>query len=201
MFLMLPLFNKLKEIQGWLDYEEADLLICSVLKACMELKPPHNIVEVGSYHGKSTVLLGSVVKAFSPTSKVYAIDPHEGVVSAINQGVQSLPPSLYMFKMNIANAGLSEIIELIKDCSFNVSWEKPISFIFIDGLHDYANVSRDFRHFAKFIRPGGYVAFHDYANHYPGVITFVNEILTTDSFIKIYQAKSLIVLQKKRKAR
>lgn len=195
---MLPLLNKLQGIQGWFDFEEADLLICTVLKACVELPTPHNIVEIGSYHGKSTILLGSVVKSYFPSSKVYAIDPHEGIVGATDQGLQSLSPSLFMFNKNISDAGLSQFIELIKDCSFNVHWRKPITFLFIDGLHDYENVSRDFKHFEKYIISGGYIAFHDYVIYYPGVITFVNELLNTDDYIKICHVKSLIVIQKKK---
>jgi hypothetical protein len=197
MFLLLPLFNRLNNIQGWLDYEEADLLICTALKACIELKAPHNIVEVGSYHGKSTVLLGTVVRSFFSKSKVYAIDPHEGVVGACGHDLQNLPPSLEMFNKNIADAGLNEVVELIKKCSFNVAWNKPISFLFIDGLHDYNNVSRDFSHFAGYVSKGGYIAFHDYISYYPGIITFVDEILKTNNYIKICNIKSLIVLQKK----
>lgn len=196
MFSTLALLNQIKEIEGWLDDKEADLLIATTLKACLELPSLHVLVEIGSYHGKSTVLLGSVVKAYFPAAKVYAIDPHDGTVGAVDQGLQSLPPSLQKFKTNIENAGLGEVIELIQDYSFHVNWDKPISLLFIDGLHDYPNVARDFWHFSGWIRPGGYIAFHDYADYYPGVMAFVDELLVTNSYQKIQQANSLIIVQK-----
>ncbi len=196
MFLVLPLLSKLTTIQGGLDLEEADLLMCAVLKICTQLTLPHNIVEIGSYHGKSTVLIGCVVKEFFSTSKVYAIDPHEGTLWTPENGEVQLAPSLMMFNKNIEDAGLTSIVETIKQCSYNVKWEKPISFLFIDGLHDYENVSRDFHHFVKHMRATSYIAFHDYANYCPGVTRFVNELINIYNYTLVCRAKSLVVLQK-----
>ncbi|MDB5128646.1 glycosyltransferase [Mucilaginibacter sp.] len=196
MLSTLELFKKVKDIMGWLDEAEADLLLSATLKACIELPQPHSIVEVGSFQGKSTVLFGSVVKAYFPSAKVYAIDPHEGVVGDADQVIEELEPTLESFTRNIEQQGLTSQVELIKDYSFNVKWDKPISLLFIDGMHDYMNVSRDFNHFAKWVSPGGYIAFHDYADYFPGVMNFVNETLSTGDYIEIDKAKSLIVVQK-----
>ena len=114
-----------------------------------------------------------------------------------DKGLQPLSLSLGIFKKNIADSELSEVVELVQDYSFNVTWEKPISFLFIDRLHDYINVSRDFNHFAQYIRLGAYIAFHNYADSSPGVITFVKELLDTGTYIETVRAKSLVVLQKK----
>jgi hypothetical protein len=68
--------------------------------------------------------------------------------------------------------------------------------IFIDGLHDYPNVARDFIHFSKWIVEGGYIAFHDYASYYPGVMAFVNELLETGNYRQVELIGSMILLQK-----
>jgi len=196
MLLASNLLNKVKQIEGWLDDQEADLLMSSAIKSGIDLPAPPVIVEIGSYQGKSTVLLGSVMKTYFPQGKVYAIDPHEGVVGAADQGLQATPPTLVRFRQNIENAGLSSVVETIKEFSFNVKWETPISLLFIDGLHDYPNVARDFWHFAGWVKKGGYIAFHDYADYYPGVQAFVNELLGTGAYKKVQQANSLMVVQK-----
>lgn len=194
--LTLPLLHRIKEIEGWFDDQEADLLISTTIKAGVDLPGPNAIVEIGSYHGKSTVVLGNVVKAFFRDIKVYAIDPHDGNVGAIDQAITSLPPSLEIFKRNMVNEGLADVVELIKNFSFNVKWELPISLLFIDGLHDYCNVARDFWHFANYVKPGGYIAFHDYADYYPGVMAFVDELIASESYQQVSLVKSLIVLKK-----
>lgn len=196
MLLVSSLINRVKKIQGWLSEQETDLLIATTIKTCVDFPARQNILEIGSYHGKSTVAIGNVIKSLSPMGKVYAIDPHNGVVGATDQGLQKLTPSLQMFRQNIEAEALGDVVETIRDFSYNVQWDKPVHMMFIDGLHDYPNVARDFSHFAKWIVPGGYVAFHDYADYYPGVVAFVNELTATDAYTKIELAGSLIVIQR-----
>jgi len=88
------------------------------------------------------------------------------------------------------------VVEAIQQLSFEVEWNRPISFVLIDGLHDYANVSRDFHHFDRWVVEGGYVLFHDYADFYPGVKVFVDEILATGRYERVCLAGTLIVARK-----
>lgn len=193
------LIQSIKQIEGWLSDAEANLMINTTIKALHDLPLPHNLVEIGSYHGKSTVLLGTVAKAISPQAKLYAIDPHNGQLGAVDQGLQSFPPSLASFQKNIQTARLSNVVELIQDFSFNITWNKPIALLYIDGLHDYTNVSRDFQQFSAWIQPGAYVIFHDYADYYPGVKRAVEEILQKEEYQRIELVASLMVLQKRKK--
>jgi glycosyltransferase involved in cell wall biosynthesis/predicted O-methyltransferase YrrM len=196
LLMMLPLLESVNKIEGWLADKEADLLMAVTLKACCSLPTPHHIVEIGSYQGKSTVVLGSVAKALFPDARIFAIDPHEGVVGATDQGIQKVPPTLEKFKRNIHVAGLAKNVVLIKDYSFLIDWQDPIVFLFIDGLHDYPNVARDFWKFSPHVVPGGYIAFHDYADYYPGVKALVDEILLSGNFKKVSLVESLMVIQK-----
>ncbi len=190
------LIKRIKEIEGWLTDAEANLLIKLTERACKELPLPWNIVEIGSYHGKSTVLFGSIVKKFFGSTRIYAIDPHDGKLGDADRGLQSFPPSFNKFKKNIEDSGLTEFVEIIKDNSCNIKWDKPVSLLFIDGLHDYANVATDFGHFADWIPSKGYVAFHDYAAYFPGVKKLVDELLGTKSYEKVDSIDSLIILKK-----
>lgn len=190
------LLSKVKKIEGWLSDKEAELLIYITKKVCKDLPSPHSIVEIGSYHGKSSVLFGSVIKKFFADTKVYAIDTHDGKLGAADQGFKSFPPSFDFFKKNIEKEELVEVTEIIKKNSYDVEWRIPVTLLFIDGLHDYLNVSRDFGHFSNWIKPGGYIAFHDYAAYFPGVKAFVDELLQQGRYLKTHNADSLIVLQK-----
>ena len=195
-FSFTDVLDRVDKIEGWLSRKEADLLMAATIKACIEMGTVHAMVEIGSFHGKSTVLIGNVLKNFHSRAKIYAIDPHNGVVGDEDKKIVALDPSLTAFTRNIEREKLNNNVELIQDFSFNVNWEKKISLLFIDGLHDYKNVARDFNHFIDYVKSGGYIAFHDYADYYPGVKTFVDEILYDCNFRKVAVADSLIVLQK-----
>ncbi len=197
LLLTCPILASMRKVEGWLEDEEADLLISATAKALSHLAEPHAIVEIGSYCGRSTIVLGSVARSISPKTRVYAIDPHDGVVGALDQQISVGEPTLHKFKRNISEAGLSNTVEIIQKHSFEVLWDKPISLLLIDGLHDYTNVARDFYHFENRVVPDGYVVFHDYADYYPGVVAFVNEILNSGKYSRLLCVKSLMVVQKR----
>ena len=196
LLLTLPILNQMRAIEGWLDDEEADVLIAMAAKALALHEQPHSIVEVGSYCGRSTVVFGNVIKALSRDAKIYAIDPHDGKVGALDQGITTGAPTLERFKNNIAAANLTNYVEAIQMYPYEVKWDKPIHILFIDGLHDYTNVAKDFFQFERWVLSGGYIAFHDYADYYPGVKSFVNELLQTNYYREAGRAGSLIVLKK-----
>jgi hypothetical protein len=196
LLLSLPILQRMKGIEGWFEEDEGDLLIAATGRAIDSLPAGAAVVEVGSFCGRSTVVLGSVVKSLGAQAIVYAIDPHDGRVGATDQGVQTCRPTLDIFLRNIADNALSRVVESIPKYSTEVEWDKPIALLLIDGLHDYGNVARDFHHFESWILPGGYVAFHDYADYYPGVKAFVDELLASGHFEKLHCIRSLMVLRK-----
>lgn len=188
---------RIREIEGWMRDGEVDLLIDLAWKV-FSGGDEGAVVEVGSYHGKSTVLIGTVAKMLASRMPVYAIDPHEGEVGALDSpvGMRIAPSSLSNFLRNLRDADLLQTVELIQSRSFEVRWSKPIALLFIDGLHDYLNVSRDFRHFDPWVTVGGYVAFHDCEEGFPGVKSFVEEVIVSGRYRKVDQSESLAVLQK-----
>ena len=195
----LSILARIRTIPGWLEDEEADLLIAAAAHALAASPEPEGgptVVEIGSYCGRSTVLLGSVVQAVCPGGRVVAIDPHRGQVGALDQGLEQKAPTLDTLRGHLAAAGLQEIVEVVPKCSFEVDWHGPIRLLLIDGLHDYVNVARDFLRFEAAVVPGGYVAFHDYASYYPGVRAFIDDLLAGGRYEKVQLAKSLMVVRK-----
>jgi predicted O-methyltransferase YrrM len=189
------ILERVERIEGYVSESEASLLMATTALALIE-REPHAVVEIGSYCGRSTVALGSVVKAVWPEARVYAIDPHQGEVTWLGGEVLLEPPTLVKFRRNLAEAGLTNIVETIQKRSFEVVLDRPIGMLFIDGLHDYLNVSRDFAHFEQWVVAGGYVVFDDYAAAFPGVIAFVDEILGSGRYREVLRARKMIVTQK-----
>lgn len=185
----------MRPVWGWFSEEEAGLLLSTVSRALRELPGNCAVVEIGSYLGRSTVLLASAVHDLRPHGQVVAIDPHAGVVS-IAGGLGHGVPTYEAFCANVVAAGLQDTVCAIRQCSTDVSWDQPIGLLFVDGLHDYESVSADFGNFERCIVPGGLVAFHDYAIHWPGVVQFVDELRCGCDYVLVDSAESLVVLQK-----
>jgi predicted O-methyltransferase YrrM len=191
----LPILASMRRVEGWLSDEEADLLIAATARALGEHPGARAIVEVGSYCGRATVVLASVVKAVRPEARVWSIDPHDGKLGAADQLI-AVGPSLEKLKANLAAAGLAGLVEVIRSTAGQVAWSEPIGLLLIDGLHDYTNVARDFYHFEPWLAEGSSVAFHDYASYFPGVVTFVDE-LAASGYHRVDCVDSLIVLQRR----
>ena len=127
-------------IPGWLTPHEGAFLLKA---AGSQHSLPGDVVEIGSYEGKSTIFLahGSV--------HVTAIDPHKGTVSG---GV--LAPTYDNFRKNILRAGVSKKITALITTSKMAAktWKKPIKLLFIDGLHDEAHAREDYALWSPFGR-------------------------------------------------
>ncbi len=182
---MSQIIERAESIEGWFTAHEAALLAETAARAL-----PGNLVEIGSYKGRSTIVLASVVRELSPESRVYAIDPHEGEIEA---GKPSYGSTLVAFCRNLAE--FSEFVVPIVKPSYAVEWKLPIRLLFIDGLHDHASVLRDFWCFADYVDTGGYVAFHDFSRDYLGVVSVVGTAARS-GYVPCAQVDSLMVMCK-----
>jgi len=196
LFMTLPVLERMRRIEGWLEEDEADLLISAAQAACHLEEGQGAIVEIGSFCGRSTVVLASVARTFGKGSRVHAVDPHDGKVGAADQDLKRGPPTIERFRRNIEDAGVADVVDVIQKFSWEVSWNQPIALLFIDGLHDYANVARDFRHFEPWLTEGAYIAFHDYADYYPGVKAFVHELLAESNYEEVQRVRSMMLLRR-----
>lgn len=159
-------------IEGWFSEDEARLLYRSASAAARG--NPWPIVEIGSYKGRSTVVLGFVVRDHCLTTPVVAIDPHAGTLTG-----REVPSTWDTFTKNLEKVGLlGRHVFPIRKAAQDVDWEGPIAFLFLDGLHDAHNVALDYAKYSEFVQVGGLIAFHDYSNpDFPGVRHVVDGLL------------------------
>jgi cephalosporin hydroxylase len=196
-----------ERIKGWFTREEAGVLFDVTVDAVREHGA--EVVEIGSHHGRSTVILGSAVRHSGIPSVVYAIDPHDGFVR--KDGTKE-PPSWGPFLANLRAAelyfaedknDLGGVVSPVRKKSTEVQWYLPLALLFIDGAHDYESVLLDYERFFVWVKIGAYICFHDYANpDFPDVGRFVNERIK-EGEIAIHKAVpwptgSLIVTKKVR---
>jgi MMP 1-O-methyltransferase len=128
-------------------------------------------VEIGTYCGKSTLLLGAA--ALQTASVLYTIDHHHGSeehqpgwefhdASMVDE-VTGLFDTLLTFRRTLDAAGLDDHVVAIVGKSPIVAqaWRSPLQFLFIDGGHSEAAATQDFDGWAKWVTVGGALVIHD----------------------------------------
>jgi predicted O-methyltransferase YrrM len=166
-------------IPGFLGDDEARFL--GVLAACAPADGA--IVEIGSYKGKSTVLLASVAAHYG-LGRVVAIDPHTGP-SVTDPKLAPGASSFEEFVGALRRTKLEEHVEVHRTFSREVAkgWNRPIRLLWIDGDHTYGGTREDFELFSPCLSDGAIVAMHDALHAYEGPIrVFVEQILRSDQF-------------------
>ncbi len=146
-----------EKITGYTTRPELSLLYHGALVT----PDPGIIVEIGSYLGRSTVVLASAV-ADSGRGRVVAVDPHTRAL-----GIPELPEydTKAEFLANLADAGVSEHVELKHTYSVAAAaeWDgEPIRLHFVDGWHSREAVVEDVSHWAQFLTADALVVFDDY---------------------------------------
>jgi predicted O-methyltransferase YrrM len=172
-------WEETRKVPGHLLENEARFL--GLLAACVP--GTGTIVEIGSFKGRSTVMLAKVAAHYG-SGPVVAIDPHN---SPILLDLEANPEaSTYQDFLNSINAaGVSGHVEPHLAYSNDVAstWKRPILVLWIDGDHSYDGVKKDLEGFLPHMEPYGVVAMHDALHVSPGPIRmFVEEILRSDRF-------------------
>ena len=150
------------------------------------------IVEIGSFHGKSTSVLAAACRD-SGKGRVFAIDPHQG---ALFKDMTSTAPSLGFFLANMKRLELMDFVFPIVRAAKDAKIDVPVGHLFIDGLHDFGSVSADIKNATPWVARGGFVSFHDYWPHDMGVIQAVDDMMKRGGFEYVSQVDRLRTVKK-----
>jgi predicted O-methyltransferase YrrM len=152
-------------------------------KLC-SLAEDKTILEVGAEWGRSTVALASVARM------VYSVDCHLGA----DRGGDSLDT----FWKNIQRYKLrTKVIPIVgfgKDIA-PIFKDEFFDLLFLDADHRYESVRDDIGFFVRMVKPGGWIAFHDYGVPHFGVTQAVEEFAAKIGG-KTEVVRSLAVLRK-----
>jgi hypothetical protein len=189
-----PLLEAMRQIEGWLTDEEGEALFVAAREALGRAGAAGRIVEIGSHCGRATYLLAEAARAASTGAAVTAIDRFDGLVGSRDKPLERFPPTRVHFDHMVARHGLEEWIEVLAGDASALPWSGEIDLLIVDGLHDYAAVAADFYAFEAWLGPEARVAFHDYADYYPGVCAFVDELAASGAWEIEIAAASLRIL-------
>ena len=188
-----PVLARMRSVEGWLSDEEADALFAAA-RVAVERNPAARIVELGSYCGRGTTVLGSAAQMLAPSARVYAIDAHDGRLGALDGNLVRVPPSEPKLRATLRRFGLEDVVVPIRAAPCEVAWHEPIDLLVVDALHDYASVAMEFRHYEPSLRADALVAFHDDAPYFPGVQALIAELRRDGRYRDVLQAGTLTVL-------
>jgi len=161
------------------------------------------IVEVGSFKGKSTCWLARGTKR-ARREKVTAVDgftgspEHQVGMPCEDKDIAESGSTYAVFQENLKNLGVNDYVTPIVASSEEAvrGWNKPIRLLFIDADHSYEASKLDFELWSPFVVEGGLIAFHDIGG-WPGVTRFYQEMLSADAGYKqAFEVMGLAVVEK-----
>ena len=118
------------------------------------------VVEIGSFRGRSTVVLARAA------GSVVAIDPHGGG----DRGPQEITPDAALgdadyeaFVANLAAAGVADRVRHVRKPSAEAHADVTgqIALLFVDGAHRFGPARDDVAHWGARVAPGGTMLVHD----------------------------------------
>ena len=147
------------DVQGWMTEGQARALY-DAAAAC---PPGGTIVEIGSFHGRSTIVLAS---ACPSDATVIAIDPHAGNDRGPQEieGFEAEASADHdQFVQNLADAGVADRVTHMRMFSHDALplIERPIDVLYVDGAHRYAPARWDIDKFGSRVKQGGTMLIHD----------------------------------------
>ena len=195
-----------RSVEGFMPEDEGVALFQAAAQA-----RPGTWLEIGTYQGKSTVLLAAAARCVSGTQLV-TVDHHHGseenqpgwewhdasLVSPISGKLDTLPRFRETW-----DAHLDDVVTAVMAPTVNVAawWGTPLEFLFLDGNHVEEMAQHDYAAFAQHIVPGGFLAVHDvFPDPADGgqAPWHVVERAINEGFREVSQTGSLRVLQRER---
>ncbi|MDJ1133398.1 class I SAM-dependent methyltransferase [Streptomyces iconiensis] len=154
--------------KGFMPLEEGLALYAAATEAATLGLP---LLEVGTYCGRSTILLADAARRAGVTA--LTLDHHRGSeeqqpgweyhdASLVDPGTGRMD-TLPTFRRTLHAAGLEEYVVALVGRSPQVAalWNTPLSLVFIDGGHTEEHAAADYEGWTPHLAPGGLLLIHD----------------------------------------
>src|SRR4051794_10141460 len=146
-------------VEGWLTDDQARRL----WERAVELRPPARIVEIGSFRGRSAIVMGL---AAAEGVRLFAIDPHAGNDRGpreIDGYGEEAERDVRAFRANLERAGVDSSVEHLRMPSQEALGELTgeAELVYVDGAHRYRPARDDIAGWGTRLRPGGRLFVHD----------------------------------------
>lgn len=146
-------------VEGWLTEAQARALF----DAAGRVPADGTIVEIGSFRGRSTIVLAS---GAASGVEVVAIDPHAGNdrgPQEIDGFAEAAEGDHQVFQANLEAAGVRDRVRVVRRFSgqAHADVDGAIDLLWVDGAHRAKPAHDDLRQWGARVRPGGQMLVHD----------------------------------------
>lgn len=177
------------DVEGWMSPDQARRLYDAARTAA----PGQRIVEIGSFRGRSMIVLAS---AAEPGVELIAIDPHAGN----DRGPQEIEGFAAeaeddhdVFNRNLAEAGVADRVRHVRSFSDAALVDVPgaAQVLYVDGAHRYAPARADIRDWGARVEPGGTMLIHDSFSSVGVTLAILRELVWSDQWRYVGRARSM----------
>lgn len=181
--------ERIRDVEGWLTDAQARRL----WRAGCEVPPGGRIVEIGSFRGRSAILLAL---AADPSVDIVAVDPHAGS----DRGPNEIRPDAErgtadheLFHRNLAAAGVDGRVRHVRlpsqEALSEIGGDPDV--VYVDGAHRYRPARDDIRRYGARVRPGGRLLIHDSFNAIGVTLAILRLLAGSNRFRYIGRSGSL----------
>ncbi|HWT92940.1 MAG TPA: class I SAM-dependent methyltransferase [Solirubrobacteraceae bacterium] len=147
------------QVEGWLTDAQAGRLAA----AARRVPAGERIVEIGSFRGKSTIVLA---QAASEGVEVVAIDPHLGVDRApqeTSEDADAGQSDFEQFTANLAAHGVSDRVTHVRRKAEEALGDVPgeLAVLYVDGAHSFRFAHYDLTAWGDRVQRAGTMLVHD----------------------------------------
>jgi len=147
------------DVNGWLSDEQA----LRLWARAHALTPPARIVEIGSFQGRSTIVLA---RSAPEGVEIVAIDPHAGNdrgPQEIEGFAEEAANDNLVFEANLTKAGVRDRVRHVRKMSHDAHGDVhgAIDLLYIDGAHRFRPAKDDIVQWGSRVRAGGTMLIHD----------------------------------------
>ncbi len=176
-------------VEGWMSRDQAERLF----RAAAATRPGDQIVEIGSFRGRSTIVLAS---AAPEGVAVVAIDPHAGN----DRGPQEIDGFAVeaatdheVFNQNLTTAGVADRVRHVRAFSNEAHEyvEGEVAVLYIDGAHRYGPALADIRDWGARVTPGGTLLIHDSFSSVGVTLAILRELVCGSRLRYVGRSRSL----------
>ena len=178
-----------RDVDGWMSPDQAERLY----RAAAGTHAGEQIVEIGSFRGRSTIVLASA----SPEGvAVVAIDPHAGNDRGPNEidgFVEAAATDHEVFNANLAAAGVTDRVRHVRAFSdaAHADVQGDLAVLYVDGAHRYAPARNDIRDWGARVAPGGTMLIHDSFSSVGVTLAIARELMFGTRWRYVGRARSL----------